>query len=111
MCLPSGIRVVAFNRITGDAGVMLLLLDVIYFTCQMLIRYHYYCRESLFLFLYMCSHCCFLLPLYVCVCTRAPARDSRSDGTQAPLTVPRNSTLHEFSRGILNSGEPLKCVN
>lgn len=111
VCLPSGIRVVALNRIAGDAGVMLLLLDVIYFTCQMLTRYHYYCQKSLVLFLYICNHSCFLLPLYVCVRTRAPARDSRNDGTQARLAAPRSGTSREFSRQILYSGEPLKCIN
>lgn len=112
---------VAFNHITGDAGVMLLLLGVIYLACQMVTWYHYYCQEdNLFLFLYMCSHSCFLLLVCVCVCMRAPARYSRNDGTQGHSAVPRkkgclkqldrSSMLHEFSKGILYSGELLKCI-
>lgn len=112
---------VAFNHITGDAGVMLLLLDLIYLACQMLIWYPYYCQKIIYFYFFTCAVIaalyCFCMCL--CVCVRAPARCSGNDGTQGHFAVPRkrvfeqldrNGMLHEFSQSILYSGEPLKCI-
>jgi len=59
---------VAFNRITGDAGVMLLLLDVIYLACQMLVWYHYYCQKTVYFYFFVCAVIAAFYCLYVCVC-------------------------------------------
>lgn len=64
MCLPQGICMVAFNHITGDAGVMLFLLDVIYLACQMLIWYHYYCQKKIYFYFFIQL----LSTAFVCVC-------------------------------------------
>lgn len=80
---------VAFNHIADDAGVMLLLLDVMYLGCIMLIGYHYYCQKKIiFISLYVESQ--LLSIVSMCVC----ARCCRSDGTQLDLTMPMRECLN-----------------
>lgn len=114
---PLGNLYGCFNHITGDAGVMLLLLDLIYSACQMLIWYHYYCQKRIYFYFFTCAVIAALYSFCMCVCVRAPARCSGNDGTQGHLPVPRKRVfqqlhrmLHEFSQSILYSGEPLKCI-
>lgn len=59
---------VAFNHITGDAGVMLLLLDLIYSACQMLIWYHYYCQKIIYFYFFTCAVIAALYCFFMCVC-------------------------------------------
>lgn len=84
-CLPQGICMVAFNHITSDAGVMLLLLDVIYLASQMLIWQHYSCQKIIYFCFFVCAVRAAFYCFCMCVCMCAPARCSRNDGTQVPL--------------------------
>lgn len=84
---------VAFNCITVDAGVMLMLLDVMYLACQMLIWYHYYCQKIMYFYFFICADTVAFYCVYVCVCMRAPARYCRNDGTQGNLTMSTTACL------------------
>lgn len=59
---------VAFNHTADDAGVMLLLLDVMYSACQMLRGYHYYCQKIIFISLYVESKLLSTVCMCVCAC-------------------------------------------
>lgn len=85
---------VAFDCITVDAGVMLMLLDVMYLACQMLIWYHYYCQKIMYFYFFICADTAAFYCVYVCVCMRAPARCCRNDGTQGNLTMSTTACLN-----------------
>lgn len=65
---PLGNLYGCFNHITGDAGVMLLLLDLIYSACQMLIWYHYYCQKRIYFYFFTCAVIAALYSFCMCVC-------------------------------------------